>query len=78
MVKYGLTWWKARVYWRLNLLMDYLLSPSWPNRLVNWIDRDVLHRHLFAEFYDTWTMRLSIIFYERWANLIYGPEEKRQ
>ena len=53
-------------------LMGYLMSPCLPMRMASWIDDHVLHRWLVLKFYDTWTMRLHVVFYGKWSDLVYG------
>ncbi|OGR91304.1 MAG: hypothetical protein A2V88_04795 [Elusimicrobia bacterium RBG_16_66_12] len=77
MTKYGRDWWRMIVYWRLYHLMGYLLSPCLPMKVAWKIDQYVLRRRCLLEFYDTWTFRLRIIFYGRWADLCYGKEPAR-
>jgi hypothetical protein len=75
MMKYGIGWWRARIYWRLYLLMGYLMTPCWLMKAVDWIDTRVLHRWCLLKFYDTWTLRLHIILYGKWDDAVDGREE---
>ncbi|MFC1678813.1 hypothetical protein ACFL2T_01140 [Elusimicrobiota bacterium] len=75
-MKYGIRWWQTRFYWWAHEFVGYLMSPCWPMRATDWIDTKILRRRFLMEAYDTWTMRLSTIFYGRWAKLCYGPDRR--
>jgi hypothetical protein len=76
MTKYGSDWWRMVIYWRLYCLMGYLMGPCLPMRVADGIDRriliPILDRWVLMDLYDTWTMRLRIIFYGKWSDLVYG------
>jgi len=77
MMMYGIGWWRARFFWRLHLLMGYLMTPCWEMKAADWVDTRVLHRWCVLKFYDTWTLRLHIMSYGWWREAVYGPGRGR-
>jgi len=69
MTRYCLDRLRILVFGWLHRFMDYLMTPCLPMKMTNWIDQSVLHRRFLMTFYDTWTMRLSVIFGSKWLKL---------
>jgi len=72
MIRYGVGWWRTRIYWWLYCLTRYLMTPCLPMKVVSWFDWSVLRRRLLMKFYDTWTLRVHIISGGKWRDLCYG------